>query len=449
MNELQFPHNFIWGTATASYQVEGATREDGRGLSIWDTFPRTPGNVWGGETGDVAADQYHRYEEDIALMKAAGLQAYRFSIAWPRILPDGTGEVNQAGIQYYRRLAQALHDAGIQPTATLYHWDLPQALEDAGGWPERATAEAFGKYAEICFRELGDLITNWITLNEPWCTAYLGYEYGQHAPGRTDPAAAARAIHHLNLGHGLAVQAFREGNYRGEIGITWNLMLPRPATRRPEDKKAAELAIARESRMFTDPVAGKGYPQEYLDLAGLSLPLQDGDLDIISQRIDFAGINYYTEGAVAWDDNAPLKVRMVPVHQPTTIMDWPIVPDGLHRMLHWLNAELPEVPLYITENGYARQEDIELQPDGSKRILDHDRIEYLRTHFAAAARAIHDGIPLKGYYIWSFIDNFEWAHGYSKRFGIVYCDYTTMERIPKNSYYFIREVIAGHERFQA
>ena len=449
MQEYTFPRDFLWGTATASYQVEGASREDGRSESIWDRFARTPGKVFAGENGDVSVDQYHRYPEDIALMKAAGLKAYRFSIAWPRIIPGGTGEVNPKGIAYYRNMAKALLEAGIQPTATLYHWDLPQILEDKGGWTERSTAEAFATYAEVCFRQLGDLIQNWINLNEPWCSAYLGYATGNHAPGLKDEKLAVRAVHHLNLAHGLAVKSFREGKYQGNIGITWNLTISRPATQNPQDRKAAQLSADRDSRMFTGPVSGKGYPQEYLDFAGLTVPVEPGDMEIISQKLDFLGLNYYTEPAVKWDESSPHKITVVPTFQPVTEMGWPIIPDGFYRLLTWLSKEFPGTPIYVTENGRATTDLVTRDGEGRARVHDQDRIEYLRNHFAAAARALHDGVLLKGFYVWSFIDNFEWAHGYSKRFGVVYCDYVTLERIPKDSYYYLREVIAGYERFQA
>jgi beta-glucosidase len=449
MKELQFSNDFLWGTATASYQVEGAAQEDGRGVSIWDTFCRTPGKVLAGENGDVSVDQYHRYPEDIKLMADAGLQAYRFSIAWPRIIPDGTGKVNQKGIDYYRRLAQALLDQGIQPIATLYHWDLPQPLEDKGGWTNRETAYAFQSYAQVCFDQFGDLIHSWITLNEPWCSAYLGYRDGHHAPGITDYQKAFDAVHHLNLAHGLALQSFRSSGKPGEIGITLNLTKPRPATQRPQDIQASKIALALDSQMFTGPITGKGYPQELVDLSGLTLPIQEGDMGLINQPMDFIGLNYYTEPVVAYDETQKFRYRTVPLHQPTTDMGWPIVPDGLYRMLQWLKDETNGIPIYITENGCAQQDKVVLDDYGNKRVIDHGRVEYLRSHFAATARAIADGVPVKGYYVWSFIDNFEWAWGYSKRFGIVYCDYQTLERIPKNSYYYLRDVIAGYERFFA
>lgn len=441
MASLRFPQDFLWGCAAASYQVEGAAREDGRGESIWDSFCRIPGKVYNGQSGDVACDQYHRYEEDIELMRKAGIRAYRFSIAWPRILPRGTGEVNPAGVAYYRRLIEALRSAGIEPVATLYHWDLPQALEDAGGWANRETAYAFETYARICFREFGCEVNRWITLNEPVCVAYLGYRDGVHAPGRTEPEAAWRAVHHLNLAHGLAVRAYRETGLPGEIGIVWNPVTPRPATGRLEDRRAAELAIDRETRVFTGPVLGKGYPESVLR-RGVKFPVEPGDLETISLPIDFIGINYYTERPVSGDPDDPEAVVTEPSFERTTEMNWPVVPDGLVRQLRWIAAEAGGIPLYITENGSAERDE-PVADEGRRRVHDPERVEYLRLHFEACSRAIEEGVPLRGYFVWSFIDNFEWAHGYTKRFGIVYCDFATLERIPKDSYYFYRDVIAG------
>lgn len=448
MAKLDFPENFLWGTATASFQVEGAGREDGRGQSIWDTFCRTPGRVYGGDNGEVSCDQYHRYEEDIALMVAAGIKSYRFSIAWPRIIPDGVGTVNPEGIAYYRRLLAALKAAGIEAMATLYHWDLPQALQDRGGWTSRATAEAFAAYAAVCFREFGGEVRNWVTLNEPWCAAYLGYLSGVHAPGLRDPGAAYRAVHHLNLAHGLAVKAFRDAGSpgaggKGRIGIVWNLSTPRPATSRPEDRWAVERAMDRDTRMFTGPVFGAGYPRDFLSDEGIELPLQSGDLELIAAKIDFVGINYYMEFPVGKDESAPGKARSQPFWQDTTDMGWPIVPDGLLRQLRWIAAESGGLPLYVTENGCAERDVPVLDQEGRRRVHDVRRVDYLRSHLAACSRAIAEGIPLAGYFVWSFIDNFEWSYGYSKRFGIVYCDYANLERVPKDSYYFYRDTIAG------
>lgn len=438
-----FPSDFIWGTATASFQVEGAANEDGRGTSIWDTFCRTPGRVAFGHTGDVATDQYHRYAEDVALMRDLGLHSYRFSVAWPRILPEGYGERNPKGFDYYDRLVDELLANGIEPAVTLYHWDLPQRLQDEGGWPERETALRFEEYAKTVFDALGDRVTRWITMNEPWCVTFLSHMIGAHAPGLQDKQAAYRAIHHVNLAHGLAVRVFREGGYEGEIGTTLNLMTPRPATNREEDVLAADRAADRDSRMFLDPLLGRPYPGRHLAAhPDVSLPIEEGDTELIAGRIDFLGMNYYNERAVAYDPDAPEQFTRVPSYHPETRMGWPIVPDGLYRQMHWVQKETGGIPVYVTENGCAY--DDRLSDDGT-RVHDPERIDYLRRHFRVLARAIEDGIPLKGYYLWSLIDNFEWAFGYTRRFGIIFCDYTDLRRVPKDSYYFYREVIAGHE----
>ncbi|HCM28789.1 MAG: beta-glucosidase [Treponema sp. GWB1_62_6] len=444
MSSTSFPDDFLWGSATASFQVEGAAREDGRSESIWDRFCRIPGKVHAGDNGDVSCDQYHRYPEDIALMKKLGIKAYRFSVAWPRIVPGGTGETNPAGIAYYKRLIAALLEAGIEPVLTLYHWDLPQSLEDSGGWTNRATAEAFAEFARTCYREFGPSVRRWITLNEPFCAAYLGYLYGTHAPGIRDAGTAYRAVHHLNLAHGLALKAFRETGLPGEIGIVWNLSTPRPATRRPEDRRAAERIIDHDTRMFTDPVLGKGYPASVVAERSIALPIESGDMALISRPIDFIGLNYYNERPVSGDADDPRVVLDEPSCERVTDMDWPVVPEGLLRQLRWITTEAGGIPLYITENGSAERDAPVLEAGGKRRVHDTDRIAYLRLHLDACARAIAEGIPLKGYFVWSFIDNFEWAFGYSKRFGIVYCDYATMERIPKDSFYYYRDAIAGY-----
>lgn len=441
---FRFPDRFVWGTATASYQVEGAVDQDGRGPSIWDTFSRAPGNVVEGHTGDVANDQYNRYPEDIALMKELGVDAYRFSIAWPRIYPEGSGGVNQAGVDHYRKLCDALLAAEIEPVPTLYHWDLPQALEDKGGWPERDTALRFLDYAVTCFDALGDRVKRWITLNEPFCTAILGYHVGVHAPGIKDRRKAYRAIHHLNLAHGLAVQAFRRDNRRGAIGTTLNMQTPRPATRKAEDIEAADRAADLGTRMFLDPVLGNGYPERHL--AGypeVSLPINDGDMAIIAEPIDFLGVNYYWEHAAAHDPDHAEGFRFVPAYQPETEMGWSIVPLGLYRHLKWLDEYTGGLALYVTENGCAMPDAV----SADRRVHDDGRVDYLRGHFSAAAAAMQEGVNLQGYFVWSFVDNFEWAFGYTRRFGIVYCDYDTLERIPKDSFYYYRDVIAGSESF--
>ena len=439
MNDIySFPADFEWGTATASYQVEGAVHEDGRSESIWDVFAREPGKVYMGADGSVACDQYHRYEEDIALIASLGFKAYRFSIAWPRIIPDGTGAVNEAGLDYYRRLCDSIHAHGMKATATVYHWDLPAVLQEKGGWTNRDIVDAFESYAEACFRGLGDKVDSWITINEPFCVTYLGYYYGEHAPGHHDLNETIAAIHHVNLAHGRAVQIYRQLGLKAPIGITWNLSTPRPYDSSSASMKAVEYAIAVKSRVFTDPVLKGSYP-DLLNELGFRFPVKDGDMETISQPIDFIGLNYYTEDAVVYSETNPFRFSAAPDWHPVTDMGWPIIPDGLLRQLRWISSESGNMPLYITENGSAEKD--ELTADG--RVHDAARIDYLRKHFKAAAEAIGEGINLKGYYIWSFIDNFEWAKGYSKRFGIVYCDYATLERIPKDSAYFAKDVITG------
>ena len=454
-------NSFLWGVATASYQVEGAVDAGGRGKSIWDTFCKTPGKVYANHNGDVACDQYHRYPEDIALMADIGVQAYRFSIAWPRILPTGSGAANQKGLDYYRRLAEGLRGRGVRPVATLYHWDLPQTLQDTGGgWVNRDTALRFADYAEICARALGDVIDMWITLNEPWCVAVMGHLLGYHAPGHTDAQETATVVHHLNLAHGLGVSALRaHGGADVQIGTTLNLAVTRPATRREEDIEASDIAND-DARMYLWPLFGKGYPQREIDMLGergITLPVVDGDMEKIAQPIDFLGLNYYMEfakGAVRPDapktpgqntdahesEIGTLMLDNMPQWEPVTDMGWHITPGGVLRHLRWIKAEIGDIPMYITENGLATQDT--LGTDG--RVHDPERIAFLRSHLRACRQAIDEGINLRGYFLWSLIDNFEWGFGYTKRFGIVYCDYTTLARYPKDSYYFYRDVIAGY-----
>jgi len=446
MYKLDFPDDFVWGTATASYQVEGAGHEGGRGECIWDTFSRKPGAVYAGENGAVACDQYHRYPEDVAIMAELGFNSYRFSIAWPRVMPTGTGKVNAEGIAYYRRLCEELHKNGISTCATIYHWDLPQPLEDAGGWTNRSIVSAFEEYAKVCYKELGDVIDTWITFNEPYCIAYLGHLMGVHAPGYRDLQKALNVVHHVNLAHGVAVKAYRATGLTAPIGIVWNPNAPRPATKKPEDIKAAQFARAIETEVFIFPCLGKGYPKLDAKDFGCSFPIQSGDLETIAQPIDFIGINYYFENAVVADDNSPYKCRAMPFWQNTTGIGWPEVPGGLERLLKWI-AEISKgafgkntIPIYITENGYARKNDV-IEADG--RVHDKERIEYLKQHLSVCADLIKAGFNIKGYYVWSLLDNFEWGHGYSQRFGIVHVDYSTLKRTPKDSAYFFRDVIAG------
>jgi len=445
MERLVFPKDFLWGTATAAYQVEGATHEGGRGESIWDTFARKPGAVYAGENGDVACDQYHRYAEDIALMAELGFKSYRFSIAWPRIIPAGRGKTNPEGVAYYRRLCEELHKHGMTACATLYHWDLPQPLEDAGGWADRSVVDAFEEYAEVCFKELGNMVDQWITINEPLCAANNGYLNGHHAPGIRDPQKALAAVHHLNMAHGAAVRAYRKTGLKAPIGIAWNPVTPRPATLSAADKKAAEIARAFDTEIFMFPCLGRGYPEIVTKDFNCVFPVQNGDMETIAQPIDFIGVNYYFENPVAADAKAPFKYSGKPSWQNCTDMNWPIVPGGLERLLLWI-AEISKgafgkcgIPIYITENGCACND--EIGKDG--RVHDKERIEYIKQHLSVAADLVQKGLPLKGYYMWSFMDNFEWLWGYTKRFGIVHIDYFTQKRTPKDSAYFMRDVIAG------
>jgi beta-glucosidase len=443
MNLTGFPDDFLWGVATASFQIEGATKEDGRKASIWDTFCRTPGKVYQDQNADIACNHYYRYKEDVTLMKELGIQTYRFSLSWPRIFPDGHGKVNQKGIDFYQRLIDELCQSGITPAITLYHWDLPQTLEDKGGWRKRETAQAFLTYAAQCFKSFHDRVPIWITFNEPFCIAYNGHYYGTQAPGLKDMQATAQVIHHLNLAHGLAVKEFREKAYQGKIGITHVLNTFRAATRKKEDILAAEKATDLNSRVFLDPLFGKGYPQEYLYSGPqIKLPVEAGDLKLISEKIDFLGLNYYSEPAIRFNKNQPQNPEIVKTHYPKTEMGWDIVPAGLYRLLKWVEENYEHPEIYLTENGCALPD--ELSNDGLS-CHDPGRISYLREHFKMCKKVIADGIKLKGYFLWSILDNFEWIYGYSKRFGIVYCDYTNQKRTPKDSYYFYREVIAGHE----
>ncbi|HEY8479352.1 MAG TPA: GH1 family beta-glucosidase, partial [Spirillospora sp.] len=432
----QFPAGFRWGAATAAYQIEGAAREGGRGPSIWDTFSHTPGKVLGGDTGDVAVDHYHRYAEDVALMVDLGLTAYRFSISWPRVQPSGSGEFNEEGLDFYRRLVDALLEAGIEPWPTLYHWDLPQPLEDAGGWPERETAHRFAEYAAHVHAALGDRVRHWTTVNEPWCAAFLGYASGEHAPGRREPAASLQAAHHLLLAHGLAVEAMRARTPDNRFGAAVNLYAISAASDDPADADAARRIDGLQNRLFLDPLLLGRYPTDVLeDVAPLGFTPPDDDLAVIGRSCDQLGINYYSRHTVAgtpgeatqtasspFSTHSPWPgsdhVRFVPSGRPVTGMGWDIDADGLHEVLTRVHREYPEVPLYITENGAGYDE----APDPDGTIQDEGRIAYLDEHLRACHRAIADGVPLRGYFTWSLLDNFEWAWGYSKRFGLVHVD---------------------------
>ncbi|GGV73553.1 MULTISPECIES: GH1 family beta-glucosidase [Streptomyces] len=459
-----FPPDFVWGAATAAYQVEGAAGEDGRTPSIWDTFSHTPGKTLNGDTGDVAADHYHLYREDVARMKELGLKAYRFSVSWSRVQPTGRGPGVERGLDFYRRLTDELLDAGITPVVTLYHWDLPQELEDAGGWPHRDTADRFADYAEIVARGLGDRIGMWTTLNEPWCSAFLGYGSGVHAPGRTDPAATLRAAHHLNLAHGKAIAALRANlPSSAKCSITLNLHQVRPLTDSPEDVDAARRIDAVGNRIFTGPILDGAYPERLLtDTAHLvdwGRLVHDGDLEEISRPIDVLGVNYYSPTVVSHapdgvgstsndghgaSDHTPWTgcedVAFHLANDDLTAMNWAIDPEGMHTLLTQLAAEHPGLPLMVTENGAAFQD--EVTEDG--RVDDPRRIAYLHAHLDAVRRAIADGADVRGYFLWSLLDNFEWGYGYSKRFGLYYVDYATQRRIPKASAHWYAGVIRAN-----
>ncbi|NII68845.1 glycoside hydrolase family 1 protein [Microbacterium ulmi] len=460
---LVFPPGFTFGSATAAYQVEGAAAQEGRLPSIWDTFSRTPGKVWNGDTGDVACDHYHRWESDLDLMQELGLDAYRFSIAWPRVVPTGRGAVNQAGLDFYSRLVDGLLARGIEPVATLYHWDLPQPLEDAGGWPARATTDAFEEYAAIVGAALGDRVHTWTTLNEPWCSAYLGYGQGGHAPGRHEPAAALAAVHHLNLAHGRALRALRATSTGApEYSVTLNFHVLRGAGDAAADAMRRIDALA--NRAFTGPMLKGEYPADLLeDTASVTdwSFVQDDDLATIRQPIDVLGVNYYSTATVRpWDGETPMQhndghklvaggtawpgsdgvVEFVEQPGPYTAMGWNIAPDGLYELLTGLHDEFPDQPLMITENGAAFDDVV--AADGS--VSDPERVDYLRRHLTAAHRAIEAGVDLRGYFVWSLLDNFEWGYGYAKRFGIVRVDFDTLERTPKHSALWFRDLAATH-----
>jgi beta-glucosidase len=430
-----FPGGFVWGAATSAYQIEGSTGVDGRGPSIWDTFSHTPGLTFNGDTGDVACDHYARLESDLDLMQALNLGAYRFSVAWPRVQPSGEGAPNGPGLDFYDRLVDGLLERGIEPWLTLYHWDLPQPLEDRGGWPEREIVGRFAEYARIVVDRLGDRVRHWITLNEPWVFTLVGYGDGRHAPGRRDWPAALLAAHHAHLAHREAVAAIRAGVAGATVGIALNLAPVEAATEAASDVTAARLHDGALNRWWLDPIFGRGYP---LDMIAAYGPLLRGvdvrELDDGAPPLDFLGVNYYTRARMAapTDDRpatGPLPMVAAPLALPITEMGWEVDPDGLRRLLVRLTREYVPTALVITENGAAYLDVV--APDGS--VVDADRLEYLRDHVAAAADAIDDGVPLVGYFAWSLLDNFEWAEGYAKRFGIVHVDFATQRRIVKAS----------------
>jgi beta-glucosidase len=444
-----FPPGFLWGAATSAYQVEGSPLADGAGASIWDRFSHLPGRIADGSTGDLACDHYGRFRDDVALMHRLGLGAYRFSIAWTRVLPAGRGPANQAGLDFYRRLVEALLEAGITPAATLYHWDLPAALDARGGWADPDTAGRFADYAETCFRALPG-VRLWATLNEPWAVSDAGYLHGVHPPGHRSPAKAARAAHNLLRAHALAVTAYRatapaasSAAGGGGIGVVVNLEPKHPASDRPADRDAAVRADAYMNRHFLDPLLLGRYPEELGDVYGAAWsPQLDAEAPGLAAPIDWLGVNYYTRSVVRHDPQAWAAAAPVPqAGRLHTELDWEVYPDGLEETLRGVAADYPPIPLYVTENGAAFADPERAPPGG---VEDPLRVAYLRDHLRAVGRAIAAGVDVRGYFAWSLLDNFEWAHGYSKRFGIVHVDFATQKRTPKASARFYADVIRSH-----
>ena len=451
-----FPEGFLWGTATAAYQVEGAPDADGKGASIWDTFAHSPGKTVNGDTGDIACDHYHLVESDIDLMAELGLNAYRFSLSWPRIQPDGRGGINQAGLDYYRRVLDGLAGKGITPAVTLFHWDLPQALEDEGGWPERDTAFRFAEYVHAVAQALGDRATMWITLNEPSVSSFLGYALGTRAPGRTDIVDGVLACHHLLLGHGLAIDALRAAQAQhAEVGITLDPIPVEAHSGDAADVEAAERVDGFLNRWYLDALFRGAYPDDMLDIyarAGARDFLRNDDMRAISGEIDFLGINYYTKqrvirndgrsecagGAVTRPDAYPSVVRAAEVCDPagSTPMGWAVRPEGLTEILLRVRDEYRDIPMYVTENGAAFHD--YMGPDGE--VHDPERIAYLDAHVRAAHDALAAGVDLRGYFVWTLLDNFEWADGYSRRFGLIYVHFPDQSRVFKDSAWWYSEV---------
>lgn len=455
---LTFPDDFTWGTATASYQIEGAFNIDGRGASIWDTFSKTPGNVVNGDTGDIACDHYNRFNEDIAIMQKLGVTAYRFSIAWPRLFPQGDSVREERGFAFYNRLIDALISAGIEPMVTLYHWDLPQALEDEGGWANRTIVDKFSRYAAACAEAFGDRISTWITLNEPWCVSWLGYSNGVHAPGKKDFNLAIAASHHTALAHAAATHAIRKVCPHAQIGLTVNMNNIHNES--PNDKEVAdfiELNDANLNRWWIDAFTTGLYPPALIKtygerVEGVILP---GDENLLQVKTDFLGINYYCDGFVRTarpgdkpaiergfmpfpqrvDDSAPIELQ-----SNLTAMGWVVTPEGLGNLVKRVHADWPNIPyIVITENGSAYDD---IKVDGV--VDDVKRVSYLVSHLRSLQEAISGGVPVKGYFAWSLLDNFEWAEGFAKRFGLVHVDYLTLERTPKSSFKKYKEIIAAN-----
>lgn len=446
---IRFPNGFTWGAATSSYQIEGAWQEDGKSESIWDRFTHTPNHIEDNSNGDIACDHYHLWPKDIALMKSMGLQAYRFSIAWPRILPEGRGRINQAGLDFYSRLVDGLLDANIVPFATLYHWDLPQVLQDAGGWPARGTAEAFVDYTDAVTRYLGDRVKNWATHNEPWCTSFLSYQIGEQAPGlKNEWALAIAAAHHVLLSHGWAVPVIRRNSPNAQVGMVLNYSPAYPASPSEPDKAAALRHDGYFNRWFLDPLYGKGYPADmvaqYRDRGYIpagDLPfVKPGDLEAIAVPTDFLGVNYYSR-ALMRDADAPNNLPPTErLRAEVTEMGWEVYAEGLFDTLQRIHTDYGPRAMYVTENGASYS----TKPDSTGRIDDVKRLKYFYDHLSQCHRAIAAGIPLQGYFAWSLMDNFEWAKGYLQRFGIVWVDYNSQKRTVKESGRWYSRAIANN-----
>jgi beta-glucosidase len=435
------PEDFRFGLATAAYQIEGGATAGGRGPSIWDTFAHTPGRTVNGDNGDTACDHYHRWESDLDLLAGLGVRDYRLSVSWSRLQPTGEGELNPAAVGFYRNLLEGMRERGIRPLVTLYHWDLPQPLEDAGGWPARDTAFRFADYAGRTAAVLGHLTEDWVTLNEPWCSAFLGYHTGVHAPGRRDWDSAVAAAHHLNLAHGLAVPEIRAAATGARVGITNIIGDLQPRTASEADRAAVERVDAASNRLFLDPVYLGDYSEPVRRTLGAALEkvVHDGDLERIAVPTDFAGVNHYQRVIVAHDaTDAPLQASQTPAEPATTSFGWSVQPDSLRAVLARVAGEFTALPILVTENGASYHDYAD--PEGN--VVDHDRVAYLRGYLTALVEAVEDGADVRGYYAWSFLDNFEWAEGYGKRFGLVYVDYATQTRIPKLSALWYRRLLA-------
>ncbi len=443
MTQMTFPNDFIWGAATASYQIEGAWNEDGKGESIWDHFSHQPYRILNGDTGDIACDHYHKMSQDVKLMKDLGLKSYRFSISWPRILPEGIGKVETRGLDFYDRLVDQLLEGGIKPMATLNHWDFPQALQIKGGWPNRDSVNWFTDYAQVVFERLGDRIPLWATHNEPFVVTIMGYGYGAFAPGIASFPEALQATHNLHMAHGQTVKLYRQMGLKGQIGIVLNLATFKPKTNLPEDVAAAGRMEDFLNNLYLDPIFTGHYPEDLMRWVGKSRPeIREGDMDTIRQPIDFLGVNYYFSQIVSYSPHGYLKVQSEPNIDPgwgMTEKGWGICPSELEQLLIHLQRKYNNPPIFITENGTALGE----PADNTGYVNDQGRINYLQAHFQSAYHAIQQGVDLRGYYVWSLMDNFEWAEGYDLRFGLVYVDFEDPQRkrTPKASFHWYRDVI--------